>query len=480
MANRPFFAFHFHKRSNTPLYVQLAEQLRTALLRGAFLVGGEQLISLREMKAVSGCSLETVKKAYDHLVADGWLEAVHGKGYFLTAKAKQARDCTRLPLTDIPLASLVDSTPQPGAELMRRLRVAFYESVGVLLDRPDEKKARRSQAAEVFAGHLARRGIPHVPERLLLFNRSVSGFSFLVQQVMKRTDVVFVEAYSYPAFMAMLRHSGIEVRAIRLDDEGICPEALEAAQRERPADWLMVNPHHHFPTGISYSPRRKRYLLEWAERHGVRLLENDHHGDLWFRRPGRTLYRMAAEAGSPVPVYYLHSFSKTLAPDVQLGVLALPWVMAGEERERLRQFVTLMGAEPPLVVLEAAARLLADPWFAEVYLPERRALFSSRWQCLLQEQRQALPKHARILPISGGLNTWIEWGTASPLAASQEARIVSLLREEGLELMPGQAFRLPDEPVGIVRRPAVRFPLSPLDERELKHWLHRLGAAMLR
>ncbi|WP_255433347.1 PLP-dependent aminotransferase family protein [Brevibacillus sp. LEMMJ03] len=363
---------------------------------------------------------------------------------------------------------------------MRRLRAAFYESVGVLLDRPDEKKARRSQAAEVFAGHLARRGIPHGPERLLLFNRSVSGFSFLVQQVMKRTDVVYVEAYSYPVFMAMLRHSGIEVRAIRLDDEGICPDALEAAQREQPADWLMVNPHHHFPTGLSYSPRRKRYLLEWAERHGVRLLENDHHGDLWFRRPGRTLYRMAAEAGSPVPVYYLHSFSKTLAPDVQLGVLALPWTMGGEERERLRQLVTLMGAEPPLVVLEAAARLLADPWFAEVYLPERRALFSSRWQCLLQEQRQALPKHARILPISGGLNTWIEWGTASPLAASQEARIVSLLREEGLELMPGQAFRLPDEPVGIVRRPAVRFPLSPLDERELKHWLHRLGAAMLR
>lgn len=61
MATRPFFAFHFHKHAKTPLYIQLFEQLQTAILRGAFLEG-DQLLSLREMKAISGCSLETVKK----------------------------------------------------------------------------------------------------------------------------------------------------------------------------------------------------------------------------------------------------------------------------------------------------------------------------------------------------------------------------------------------------------------------------------
>ncbi|MGZ0052574.1 GntR family transcriptional regulator [Brevibacillus gelatini] len=139
MAERPFFSFHFHKQSHTPIYVQLADQLKTAILRGAFLVDGQQLISLRDMKTVSGCSLETVKKAYDHLALEGWLEAVHGKGYYLTTLAKEARLESRLPLTDIPIASLADSSPRPGEELVKRLRGAFYESLTVL-DEPSAQK----------------------------------------------------------------------------------------------------------------------------------------------------------------------------------------------------------------------------------------------------------------------------------------------------------------------------------------------------
>ncbi|QQE73437.1 PLP-dependent aminotransferase family protein [Brevibacillus composti] len=477
MATRPFFAFHFHKHAKTPLYIQLFEQLQTAILRGAFLEG-DQLLSLREMKTISGCSLETVKKAYDLLVEHEWAEASHGKGYFLTAKARELRRQGRFPLSDIPLYSLADSTPIPGSELLRRLRAALADSVDVLTEQSTEKKARRTQAAAAYAAHLRRRGIPADPERLLLFNRSTGAFSFVVQQVMKPADVVFVEEYHYPVFAAMLKHGGLTVKAIPMDQEGIIPEALEAATAESPPQWLLVNPHHHFPTGISYSRKRKEHLLRWAERHGVTLLENDHHGDLWFRKPRLSLYELAQESGGNPPVYSFHSFSKTLARDVQLGALVLPGSMAGEERERLRQLTALTGAEPSLLILEAAVRLLGDPWFAEVYLPQRRSLFFAAWQYLLQEQQRALPAHARILPIKGGLNTWIEWGEPMIDAAEQESRVISLLRREGLELTGGQSFRLSDEPEGLRRRPAVRFPLSPLDKREIKYWLHRLGAGI--
>ncbi|GED50992.1 PLP-dependent aminotransferase family protein [Brevibacillus borstelensis] len=479
MPNRPFFSFHFHKHSKTPLNVQLFEQLQTAILRGAFLQG-DQLISLREMKAITGCSLETVKKAYDLLVQHEWVEALHGKGYFLTAKAREMRRSDRLPLADIPLFSLADSTPPPGDDLLRRLRSSFADSVNVLTEQAGQKKIRRIQAADAYCVHLNSRGIPAAPERLLLFNRSTSAFTFVVQQLMQKTDIVFVEEYHYPVFSSMLKHCGITAKAIPLDREGIDIEALEAATKAAPPGWLLINPHHHFPTGISYSRKRKEYLLDWAERNRVTLLENDHHGDLWFRRPSRTLYQLAVETGRSVPVYTLHSFSKTLGRDLQLGALVLPSQLTEEERERLRQLVSLTGAEPSLLILEAAVSLLNDPWFAEVYLAERRSLFFARWQCLLQEQPQALPAHARLLPIKGGLNTWIEWGTPSPHAAAQEERVITLLREEGLELAAGKSFRLPDEPEGLIRRPAVRFPLAPLDKRELTYWLQRLGAMLLR
>ncbi|GEB33502.1 MULTISPECIES: PLP-dependent aminotransferase family protein [Brevibacillus] len=480
MAERPFFSFHFHKQSHTPIYVQLAEQLKTAILRGAFLVDGQQLISLRDMKTVSGCSLETVKKAYDHLALEGWLEAVHGKGYYLTQLAKEARLESRLPLTDIPIASLADSSPRPGEELVKRLRGAFYESLAVLDEPSAQKKLRRAQAAKVFADHLSRRGLPHSPERVLLFNRSTSGFAFLAQRIMNPRDVVYVEEYSYPVFLRLLSQCGITVRPIRLDDEGVSIEALDQEQEHYPANWLLINPHYHFPTGISYSLKRKEELLAWAERHSVRIVENDHYGDLWFEEPSKPIYEMAFQQKSSVDVYYLHSLSKTLARDLQLGVLMLPSDFAEEELERYRQIVSMTGAEPSLLVVEAAVTLLGDPWFYEKYLPDHRALFQSRFLRLWKEKQQALPSHARMYPISGGLNTWIEWGNPTTNATELEERVVTILREEGLELTCGHAFRVADEPDDTKRRPAVRFPLAPLEERELKHWLHRLGAALLR
>ena len=480
MANRPFFSFYFHKQSHTPIYVQLAEQLQTAILRGAFLVDGQQLISLREMKQASGCSLETVKKAYDYLAAEGWLEAVHGKGYYLTVQAKEARMDSRLPLTDIPIASFSDSSPRPGEELVKRLRGAFYDSLAVLDEPSAKKKIRRSEADTVFADHLKRRGLPHSPERVLLFNRSTSGFAFLAQRVMTPRDVVYVEEYSYPVFLRLLSQCGVTVRPIPLDDGGISIAALEKEQEHYPANWLLVNPHYHFPTGISYSEERKRELLTWAARHNVRLVENDHYGDLWFEQPSLTLYKLVQEENRPVHVYYLHSLSKTLARDLQLGVLLLPSALDTDELERNRQLVAMTGAEPSLLVVEAAVRLLADPWFSDVYLADRRALFSSRYQSLWKEIRHALPAHARMLPVQGGLNTWIEWGTPSATAAAQENRVVSMLLEEGLELTPGNAFRVPDEAADTLRRPAVRFPFGHAEITELKHWLHRLGAALIR
>ncbi|WP_431809276.1 PLP-dependent aminotransferase family protein [Brevibacillus agri] len=480
MAERPFFSFHFHKQSHTPIYVQLADQLKTAILRGAFLVDGQQLISLRDMKTVSGCSLETVKKAYDHLALEGWLEAVHGKGYYLTTLAKEARLESRLPLTDIPIASLADSSPRPGEELVKRLRGAFYDSLTVLDEPSAQKKIRRTQAAKVFADHLKRRGLPHSPERVLLFNRSTSGFAFLAQRVMNPRDVVYVEEYSYPVFLRLLSQCGITVRPIRLDEEGVSIEALDAEQEHYPANWLLINPHYHFPTGISYSLKRKEELLAWAERHSVRIVENDHYGDLWFEEPSKPIYEMAFQQKSPVEVYYLHSLSKTLARDLQLGVLMLPADFSEEELERYRQIVSMTGAEPSLLVVEAAVRLLDDPWFSEVYLADRRALFQSRFLRLWKEKNHALPAHARMYPITGGLNTWIEWGTPTANATELEERVVAILREEGLELTCGHAFRVADEPADTKRRPAVRFPLAPLEERELKHWLYRLGAALLR
>ncbi|WP_139491633.1 PLP-dependent aminotransferase family protein [Brevibacillus dissolubilis] len=473
--SRPFFAFSFQKQSDIPLYLQLSAQLRKAISLGAFLQNGDQLVSLREMKTISGCSLETVKKAYDHLVAEGDLEAVHGKGYFVTPRLLREP----VVLGDVPLFSALDSTPAPTAELVRRLRQHFLSSFEILGEDRSQATRRRQQAKDLIIAHEKKRGVPLTAERVLLFNRSRSGLAFLVSHLMKPGDVVYLEEYTYPPLLAIMQSRGVIVRLIPFDDEGISLDLLKAAHETEPADWLLIQPHHHFPTGLSYSRKRKLALLAWAEETDVSIIENDHHGDLWFQRPSRTLYRIVNEEQRNVSVYYIHSFSKTLSRELMLGLLALPVTLDEAEVTRLSQLVSLHSLEPSLLVIEAVSHILCDPWLSEQFLPERRAHLAAQWQMVKQAADQLLPSHARLYPVKGGLNTWIHWGEPTIHADQIEERVVTILRAEGIEIAPGYTFGMPSEAHNRnARIPALRFPLSPWGPREMLHWLSRIAAIL--
>lgn len=161
-----------------------------------------------------------------------------------------------------------------------------------------------------------------------------------------------------------------------------------------------------------------------------------------------------------------------------MGVLALPAVCPKPLKE-INQFFLLAGSEPSLLVLESAAHILEDPWLSGTYLPAKRAQFAHHWHILQQAARHALPDTVTLHPIRGGLNSWISWGEPTSRATQLEKQLVRLLQEEGLALSPGYLFRLPDEQDAI-RRPCVRFPLSPWGPREIQHWIGRVGAAILR
>jgi GntR family transcriptional regulator len=69
-------------RSEEPLYQQIADQIRTAILSGA--VGpGESLPSIRQLAAELVTSVITTKRAYQELEADGLIQTRQGRGTFV-------------------------------------------------------------------------------------------------------------------------------------------------------------------------------------------------------------------------------------------------------------------------------------------------------------------------------------------------------------------------------------------------------------
>lgn len=74
--------------SKVPIYEQIVEQFKTAILNRE-LQPGSVLPSVRALAKELDISALTVKKAYDMLEQEGFLNVVHGKGSFVAETNKE-------------------------------------------------------------------------------------------------------------------------------------------------------------------------------------------------------------------------------------------------------------------------------------------------------------------------------------------------------------------------------------------------------
>lgn len=75
----------FSNHSSAPLYEQLEAQLKAAILKGE-LTQGSLLPSIRSMARELKISIITVKRAYDDLESQGFLETTPGKGTYVAVR----------------------------------------------------------------------------------------------------------------------------------------------------------------------------------------------------------------------------------------------------------------------------------------------------------------------------------------------------------------------------------------------------------
>lgn len=74
--------------SQQPIYDQIAEQIKSLIVRGQA-KEGEMLPSVRVLSKELKISALTVKKAYDALDKEGFAKTVHGKGSFIAGTSPE-------------------------------------------------------------------------------------------------------------------------------------------------------------------------------------------------------------------------------------------------------------------------------------------------------------------------------------------------------------------------------------------------------
>ena len=122
------FSFHISTGSSTPIYKQIIEQARLAVVTGKLAVG-DQLASVRSLAEELVVNPNTVARAYADLAREGLIESRPGRGVFVTRKRRvftREEGWRRLePLLDrlTSEAMTMDFTPD-------ELREAFEKKLG--------------------------------------------------------------------------------------------------------------------------------------------------------------------------------------------------------------------------------------------------------------------------------------------------------------------------------------------------------------
>jgi DNA-binding transcriptional MocR family regulator len=253
---------------------------------------------------------------------------------------------------------------------------------------------------------------------------------------------LLTEALTFPGVRSIARLLHLRVQGLAMDDEGLLPDAFESACRQSSPKALYCMPSIQNPTGSVMSTGRRQAIAAIAERYGVAVIEDDVYGFLEEAAP-RPLTSYAPTQG-----HYVTNLSKSIAPGLRLGYLAVP---AGRlEPFRAATQATLWMATP--LSAEIASRWIRDgtaAWYVEERRKEARARQLLTRRLLGNQDFRAHPT-----ALHGWLRLPETWRAEDFAAAAVE---------RGVPVTPVSAFA-----VARTREQAVRLALgAPRDQAQL-------------
>lgn len=87
--------FRIDQRNSTPIYQQLVQEVKEAILKG-LLRPGERLPSVRELAVQLTINPNTIQKSYQELERQGIIENLQGKGTFVAEHYRPTKDRERI------------------------------------------------------------------------------------------------------------------------------------------------------------------------------------------------------------------------------------------------------------------------------------------------------------------------------------------------------------------------------------------------
>ena len=388
------YAWQLDRGSGTPLTRQIYMQVRGAVLSGA-LGPGTRVPSSREMASQLGVARTSVVAAYEHLLAEGYIESRRGSGTFISGEldglasrpttpraAKRSAPIVARAFTDFE-RSAAQSEPRPfntgrtliDARTAETWRTLTHRAVRILganaLGYSDP--AGLIELRQSICDYLrAARAVRCEPDQIIVTAGTQQAIDIAIRVLLEPGDDVWVEDPGYPLTYAQLELAKVKPHPVIVDAQGL---VVSAGRRAAPqARAAFVTPSHQFPTGVALSMARRLELLAWARKSDAFIIEDDYTSE--FRYSGPPLASLQGLDDSE-RVIYVGTLNKALFPGLRIGYVVVP-------RALLQAFVGaryLIDRQPPTLQQTVTAEFMQQGHFA-AHIRRMRHLY--------REQRDAL------------------------------------------------------------------------------------------
>ena len=131
--------FELSYKSGKPVYLQLVDQVKSAVASGAA-QSGDSLPSIRPLAEELRVNRNTIAKAYTELESQGVIETAAGKGCFISATTSPLRKDARM--------RLVTEEMDQAVVQAHHLQVGRADFVRLAEERYDAFEKRRTRAAD--------------------------------------------------------------------------------------------------------------------------------------------------------------------------------------------------------------------------------------------------------------------------------------------------------------------------------------------
>ena len=360
-------SIQFDRKNNQALYLQLSNQI-IQLIKNQTLAPTTKLPGSRTLAEQLNVHRKTIVACYEELLLQGWVESIPKKGTFV--------------LSNLPVLQQQKLNDSYGIGLKENANFSFYKN-SILPEKSSKKMDdfmylndgvsdprltpideiartyRRVCSKNNVFNHLSygstygndtlrdvlvdylngTRGLHITKENVLITRGSQMGIWLSSQLLLQQDDTVVVGTTNYDSADAAFLYQQAKLERVLVDENGLVTDDIEKLCKQKQIKAVYVTSHHHHPTTVTLSAKRRIHLLNLARQYNFAIIEDDYDYDFNYNHAPILPLASHDINGN---VIYIGSVCKTVAPVFRIGYLIASKEFV-DEAAKLRGFVDRQG-----------------------------------------------------------------------------------------------------------------------------------------